>query len=123
VPAQRTLYMVAVVAVALWLDRMQSSSRVLAAALAVVLLIDPWAVVSPGFWLSFGAVALMLYVGSAATADRTGSRSGATAVAITVGLAPLVLLLFQQVSLVALANAIAIPVVSLIVTPLALARL
>jgi competence protein ComEC len=39
VPAQRTLYMVAVVAVALWLDRMQSSSRVLAGA-RVVLLID-----------------------------------------------------------------------------------
>ena len=32
VPAQRTLYMVAVVAIALWLDRLQSSSRVLTAA-------------------------------------------------------------------------------------------
>ena len=123
VPAQRTLYMVAVVAVALWLDRMQSSSRVLAAALAVVLLLDPWAVVSPGFWLSFGAVALMLYVVSAAPGrPHWLAQWGRLQWAITVGLAPLVLLLFQQVSLVSpLANAIAIPVVSLIVTPLALA--
>ncbi len=123
VPAQRTLYMVAVVALALWLDRMQSSSRVLAAALAVVLLLDPWAVVSPGFWLSFGAVALMLYVGSAASGrPHWLAQWGRLQWAITVGLAPLVLLLFQQVSLVSpLANAIAIPVVSLIVTPLALA--
>ncbi len=123
VPAQRTLYMVAVVAVALWLDRMQSSSRVLAAALAIVLILDPWAAVSAGFWLSFGAVALMLYV----AADRIGRRHwlaqwGRVQWAITVGLAPLVLLLFGQVSVVSpLANAVAIPVVSLVVTPLALA--
>jgi competence protein ComEC len=122
VPAQRTLYMVAVVAVALWLDRMQSSSRVLAGALAVVLALDPWAVISPGFWLSFGAVALMLYVGTA-EAGRVDwlARWGRVQWAITVGLAPLVLLLFQQVSLVSpVANAIAIPVVSLVVTPLAI---
>ncbi|HSD53396.1 MAG TPA: DNA internalization-related competence protein ComEC/Rec2 [Burkholderiales bacterium] len=123
VPAQRTLYMVAVVAVALWLDRLQSSSRVLAAALAVVLALDPWAVLAPGFWLSFGAVALMLYVGTT-EAGRVHwlAQWGRVQWAITVGLAPLVLLLFQQVSIVSpLANAVAIPVVSLVVTPLALA--
>jgi competence protein ComEC len=123
VPAQRTLYMVTVVAVALWLDRTQSSSRVLAAALAVVLVLDPWAAVSAGFWLSFGAVALMLYVADDGRARRHWlAQWGRLQWAITVGLAPLVLLLFGQVSLVApLANAIAIPVVSLVVTPLALA--
>jgi competence protein ComEC len=121
VPAQRTLYMLTVVAVALLADRAQSSSRVLAAALAVVVLIDPWAVASPGFWLSFGAVALMFYV-AAAPAGHWLSGWGRTQWAITVGLAPLTLVLFQQVSLVSpLANAIAIPVVSFVVTPLALA--
>ncbi len=121
VPAQRTLYMLTVVAIALLADRAQSSSRVLAAALAVVVLIDPWAVVSPGFWLSFGAVALMFYV-AAAPARHWFSGWGRTQWAITVGLAPLTLVLFQQVSLVSpLANAIAIPVVSFVVTPLALA--
>jgi competence protein ComEC len=122
IPAQRTLYMVAVVAAALWLDRLQSSSRVLAAALGVVLVLDPWAVVSPGFWLSFGAVAIMLYVGTARPhGEHWALTWGRVQWAITLGLAPLLLVLFQQVSLVSpVANAIAIPVVSLVVTPLAL---
>src|SRR6267143_1253526 len=67
VPAQRTLYMVGVVAAALWLGRATSASRVLAAALFLVLVLDPWAVLSPGFWLSFAAVAVIFYVGSART--------------------------------------------------------
>ena len=123
VPAQRTLYMIAVVAAALWLDRLQSSSRVLAVALAVVLVLDPWAVLAPGFWLSFGAVALMLYVGvSSLRPEHWALRWGRVQWAITIGLAPLLLVLFQQVSIVSpVANAIAIPVVSFVVTPLALA--
>jgi competence protein ComEC len=48
-------------------------------------------------------------------------RWGRVQWAVTVGLAPLLLVLFQQVSLVSpLANAVAIPVVSFVVTPLAL---
>ncbi len=121
VPAQRTFYMLAVVAVALWADRMQSASRVLSLALLVVLLLDPWAVIAPGFWLSFAAVALMFYVGARSLRThwlRTWVRVQG---AITLGLAPLLLVLFQQVSLVSpLANAIAIPVISFVVTPLAL---
>jgi competence protein ComEC len=114
--------MITVVAVALWLDRLQSSSRVLAIALAVVLLADPWAVVSPGFWLSFAAVALMLYVGASTLRDEHWALAwGRVQWAITIGLAPLLLVLFQQVSAVSpVANAIAIPAVSLVVTPLAL---
>ncbi len=122
VPAQRTLYMVAVVALAMWLDRIQSSSRVLAVALGVVLVLDPWAVLSPGFWLSFAAVAVMLYVGvSTLRGAHWALQWGRVQWAITLGLAPLLLVLFQQVSLVSpIANAIAIPIVSLVVTPLAL---
>src|SRR5476651_828576 len=48
VPAQRTLYMLAVVAAALWFDRISSVSYVLCAALGVVLVLDPWAVLWPG---------------------------------------------------------------------------
>jgi len=123
VPAQRTLYMVAVVACALWLDRLQSSSRVLAIALGVVLVADPWAVLSPGFWLSFAAVALMLYAGAASLREAHWAVAwGRVQWAITIGLAPFLLVLFQQVSAVSpVANAIAIPVVSFVVTPLALA--
>jgi competence protein ComEC len=123
VPAQRTLYMVGVVAAALWLGRATSASRVLAAALLVVLVLDPWAVLSPGFWLSFAAVAVIFHVSTGHTAKPHWLvQWGRVQWAVTVGLAPLMLVLFQQVSLVSpLANALAIPLVSFVVTPLALA--
>jgi competence protein ComEC len=122
VPAQRTFWMVTVVALALWSGRIASPWRTLAIALAVVVLADPWAPLAPGLWLSFGAVLLMFYVAAGWTAG--GSRLaqwGRMQWAITVGLAPAALLLFGQVSLAGpLANALAIPVVSVVVTPLAL---
>ena len=122
VPAQRTLYMVCVVAVALWCGFMSRASVVLAAALLIVLLIDPWAITSAGFWLSFGAVAAILLVMVNRVA-QPGWLSGwmRTQTAVTVALLPLLLGLFQQVSLISpIANAFAIPVVSLAVVPLAL---
>lgn len=127
VPAQRTFYMLAVVAIAVWLGRIASSSHVLCLALGIVVLLDPWAMLWPGFWLSFGAVAAILYACSGRLGEQTrGWRAGCllaarTQWAVTIGLAPLTLLLFGQVSLVSpLANAVAIPVISLFVTPLAL---
>jgi len=127
IPAQRTLYMLCVVAAALWLGRIASVSHVLCLALAVVVLLDPWAVLQPGFWLSFGAVAIILYttVGRQreAAADWRSRLKAAARIqwAITLGLVPLTMLLFAQISLVSpLANAIAIPLVSLFVTPAAL---
>jgi competence protein ComEC len=122
VPTQRTFYMLATVAVLLCTGRAISGSRVLAIALAVVVVADPWAVLAPGLWLSFGALAAILYVVHA----RSGIESWwwialRTQAAVTVGLAPLSLGLFQEVSLVSpLANAFAIPVVSWLVVPLAL---
>ncbi|HEX6689974.1 MAG TPA: DNA internalization-related competence protein ComEC/Rec2, partial [Burkholderiales bacterium] len=119
VPAQRTFYMVTVVSIALWAGRIASPARTLALALAVVTAADPWAPLSPGLWLSFGAVGLIFYV------LKDGNRLVQWARmqwAITIGLAPAALLLFGQVSVAGpLANAIAIPVVSVVVTPLALA--
>ncbi len=122
VPAQRTLYMVGVVALALWLGRAASASRVLAAALLLVLVLDPWAVLSPGFWLSFAAVAVIFFVATGRTAKAHWlAQWGRVQWAVTVGLAPLLLVLFQQVSLVSpVANALAIPLVSFVITPLAL---
>jgi competence protein ComEC len=119
VPAQRTFWMVAVVAAALWAGRIASPARTLALALAVVLAFDPWAVLSAGFWLSFGAVALIFYVAAAESRVAQWIR---VQWAITLGLAPAALFLFAQVSIVGpLANAVAIPLVSAVVTPLALA--
>jgi competence protein ComEC len=123
VPTQRTLYMLTVFAIALWLGRRFGIARVLACALLVVVLMDPWAVMAPGFWLSFGAVAVMAFAGAYRIGMLSKWRQAVHAQwAVTLGLLPLLLLLFQQVSLVSpLANAIAIPVVSLGVVPLALA--
>ena len=128
IPAQRTLYMLAVVALALWTGRITNVSHVLCLALGVVVVLDPWAVLAPGFWLSFGAVAVILF----ATTGRTeGSATRIWSViklgvhtqyVVTLGLVPLTMLLFSQFSLASpFANAIAIPLISLFVTPLALA--
>lgn len=122
VPAQRTLYMLIVVALALWSGRIASASRVLAIALLVVLLLDPLAVLSAGFWLSFGAVGVLLY-SAAGRSGRIGwlRRTLVAQWAVTLALLPALLALFQQFSLVSpLANAFAIPLVSLAITPLAL---
>ena len=90
IPAQRTLYMLAVAAIGLWLGRPGTASVVWLWALAVVLAWDPWASLTPGFWLSFGAVGLLLYIGvgriGRAPAWREATRAQA---AITLGLIPL----------------------------------
>lgn len=124
VPAQRTLYMLSVVALAMWTGRLPGVSHILCLALGVVVLLDPWAVMWPGFWLSFGAVAAILYASGEPVRGWKGVLMAAvrTQWAVTVGLVPLTMLLFAQVSLISpVANAIAIPVVSFVVTPLALA--
>jgi competence protein ComEC len=123
VPAQRTLFMLGVAAWALWRGWFGSGLRVLAIALALVCVVDPWAPLSPGFWLSFGAVAILLLSASrfGPPASWYGSALNAQ-LAVTFGLVPLTLALFQQVSLAGpIANALAIPVVSFLVTPLAIA--
>ncbi len=122
VPAQRTLYMLGVVVVALLSGRNVATPTVLGAALLLVLLLDPWAVLAAGFWLSFGAVALLFYVAQGRLGQRHWLLEWLRAQwAITLGMVPMLLALFQQFSLVSpFANALAIPLVSLLVTPLAL---
>ncbi|SEP26829.1 ComEC/Rec2 family competence protein [Nitrosovibrio sp. Nv6] len=122
IPAQRTVYMLAVVAIALWLGRSTSMTAVLAWALLAVVMFDPWAVLSPGFWLSFGAIAVIMLI-SVGRIGRSHWLIGWARVqwAITLSLIPPLLAMFQQVSLVSpVANAIAIPLVSLVVVPLTL---
>ena len=126
VPTQRTFYMLSVVALSLWSGRNFGICRILLLALLAVLLLDPWAVLATGFWLSFGAVAILFYVGSSRLGEAGGWRTallqwGLTQWGVTIGSLPLLLLFFQQFSLVSpLANALAIPVVSFVVTPMAL---
>lgn len=133
VPALRTFAMLATGACALLLLQQGSFAVAWAWALAAVLLLDPWAVLAPGFWLSYGAVAVLIYAGAGrVTPDRPASwraraamtlREGArTQWAVTVGLVPFALALFGQVSVVSpVANAVAIPVVTFAVVPFAVA--
>lgn len=122
VPTQRTLYMLTIFALALWSNRDVSIVRVLALALVVVTLFDPWAVMAPGFWLSFGAVAVIAFaLGGRLRRPHWLREAVSTQWAVTLGLIPLLLFMFQQVSIVSpIANALAIPVISLLVVPLTL---
>ncbi len=126
IPVQRAAIMLAVVTLALMSGREAMQSSTLLVALFAVLLFDPWAVLSAGFWLSFGAVAVILFMlsGRYSRPEHSWSKAVRLQLGITLALVPLLLLLFQSYSLVSpLANAIAIPVVSLIVAPLALLSL
>jgi competence protein ComEC len=122
IPTQRALYMLATFAVTLLLSRRVPIARVLVIALMVVVLLDPWAVIAPGFWLSFSAVAVIAY----ATVNRLQLRywlveAANTQWSVTLGLLPLLILMFGQASIVSpLANAFAIPAISLLVVPLAI---
>lgn len=131
IPALRTVSMLVVAALALWSGRAPPASLVLSWAAFVAIGLDPWAVLSPGFWLSFGAVGVIFLAATQSTDPAASSwrqrlhgtlaQAARTQWAVTIGLVPLTLLLFQQVSVISpLANAVAIPLVSLLVTPLAL---
>jgi len=131
VPALRTVAMLSVAALALWSGRAAPGSLVLAWAGLAALAVDPWGVMSPGFWLSFCAVGVIFLAaarpsmapvqGWAARAGAALAEAARTQWAVTVGLVPLTLLLFQQTSVISpLANAAAIPLVSFVVTPLSL---
>src|SRR5512132_4340613 len=111
VPAVRTLLMLCVAAMGLALARPGTAAVVWLWALVAVFAWDPWAGFAPGFWLSFGAVGLLLYahVGrltGAPSASRIERALGTlraatrTQALVTIGLVPGTLALFQQISLI-----------------------
>jgi competence protein ComEC len=133
VPAQRTVWMLAAAALLMQLGARWPWPMVLLVVAAVVAAIDPWALLQPGFWLSFVAVGLLLAsepasrdaappaAGRVAALWRAMRHGVRTQVIATLGLSPLTLVFFQQVSVVGfIANLVAIPLVTLLVTPLAL---
>ncbi|WP_028239556.1 DNA internalization-related competence protein ComEC/Rec2 [Stutzerimonas azotifigens] len=122
VPVRRACLMVAVVL--LWRLRFRHLGvwLPLLVALNGVLLLDPLASLQPGFWLSFGAVALLALVFSGRLgAWRWWQALGRAQWAAALGLLPLMLALGLPVSLSGpLANLVAVPWVSLLVVPAAL---
>lgn len=130
VPARRTFFMLSVVLGAVASRLRVSAGRILACAAAAIVALDPWAPMAVGFWLSFGAVAILLSVVEAPRDADAGWlkrwRTGLVQATrlqwgVTLGLTPLLAFLVHQVSLGSpLANAVAIPAVTFLVTPLAL---
>ena len=135
VPAQRTVALLALAALARSSARIWPWPLALCVAAALIGLWDPWALVTPGFWMSFAAVALLLHAApgresadldqpppSTLTRAAHGLRQALQVQLIaSLGLAPLGLLFFGQFSWVGLvANLGAVPLVTFVLTPLAL---
>ncbi len=122
-PALRTLAMVAALATLRGLRRSLPLHQVLAVAALVLVALDPLALTSAGFWLSFAATATLFAV----LADDSGWRGrlagfARAQLAITAILAPVLTAAFGRISLVApLANAVAIPIFSFLLLPVTLA--
>ena len=122
IPARRAVVMVAVVMLAIVSDRYSSLTRALCLAVFVTLVIDPIAVLSAGWWLSFWAVAIIAWlIGGRYGRQGAGYRWFYMHVVLAVSMFPVLLVCFQQASLVApLANFLAVPWVGMLVVPVAL---
>jgi len=127
VPAQRTVWMLVTIALLRLTGRRWPWPHVWLLTAAVVVAVDPWALMQAGFWLSFIAVGVLFATDVTDAGERKPTAANRLFLffreqwVITLALTPLSLLLFQQVSLIGLlANAIAIPWVTLVVTPLAM---
>lgn len=135
-PAARATLMLAVVSLLVLRDGAAPPWRVLLVATMVVLVVDPLAVHAAGFWLSHGAVAALLLLAdlhrrrpkqtrpalwSGVGLARAGGLAVRGQTLLSVLLAPLLIGLFgsSSISTVA-ANLPAIPLVNLLVLPLAL---
>ena len=122
VPLQRACVMVGLVLLWRWRFRHLGVWLPLLLALVAVLLLEPLASLQAGFWLSFGAVALLLLLFSGRLGAWSWWRTWLRAQwAMAIGLLPLLLALGLPVSASGpLANLLAVPVVGLLVVPLAL---
>lgn len=119
-PTVRTVLMIAAVAAVRMLRRRSSAFDTLALAAIAVLLVDPLASISAGFWLSFFGVAWLLWCLPDAGRRPLHDFLSAQGVA-SLGLLPLSVILFGQASLAGpVANLVAVPWWSLVVVPLAL---
>lgn len=136
IPTLRAVVALVTVAVAVTLARALSVSRLLALVMIMVLVLEPVAVLAPGFWLSFAGVAILTVVALDNARPSAVRESGnairrliagplrlliVTQLAVTVGLAPLLVLFFGQLPLTGtLANLVAVPAFSLVLLPLTL---
>lgn len=118
-PVARALFMLLLVLIAAAANRLTTPSRVLAWAWLPIVLLDPCAVLAPGLWLSFGAVASIFYLVSARWHPESRWRAAIRVqLLLSLTLAPLSLYYFRGLSWPApLINLLAVPVFALL-TPL-----
>jgi len=122
IPTQRAFLMVCVVMLSLIQRRTVRASNIIALSLLVILIFDPMSVLDVGFWLSFTAVAIIVFAatGRIKTPSAFISLSKVQLV-IAIGMLPLMLMFFQRVSLAApLANLVAVPWFSFVTVPVTL---
>jgi len=122
-PTVRTVLMIGVVVLARFGRRAPGVFQSLMLALLAVLVADPLATLAPGFWLSFVGVALLV----AYLARRQRGLAGSlrellsSQWVMSLALLPLTVWFFGQASLVgAVANLLAVPLVTLAIVPLGL---
>jgi len=122
-PVQRALIMVTIFLMAEWSLKQVSGWTRWRWALIVILTSQPLALLQPGAWLSFSAVAVLLWLAQTCKRPDTSAwrLAGGAQWAIFVGMLPLMALLFNQFGLLApLVNLIAVPLFSLLITLLPL---
>ena len=137
IPTQRAIIMLLAITLIMLLRRQTRPVDTLGFALLLVLLVDPLAVMSAGFWFSFSAVAVIFISMTRSPNDKTGDQAGNTRwwrrllnilgqwvrlqLIISIFMLPLSLYMFQQGSLVSpIANLVLIPYVSFLVVPVVL---
>jgi competence protein ComEC len=125
IPTKRAVIMLGMVAIASFYQRQFSHLQSFAIALLAMLIYSPTMLLSIGFWLSFLAVALILYRVAGRLKSPPNWLNGVDIqLTVSLGLSPLLLFFFQQTSLISpLVNFIAVPIVELIVVPLALIQI
>lgn len=114
-PTQRAVIMVVAAMLALVFERRISAGQALAWAALAVLGWHPAAVIAPGFWLSFGAVAWLIGI-AALVRGPWWRKALACHLGLVIALLPLTLWFFGQASLVApWVNALLIPLAGIVV--------
>jgi len=124
-PTQRATVMVSAAMLAQLTQRKIRTSHIFCLALLIINIIDPLAIWTTGFWLSFGAVSFLLYVfvGRLETQEslqpgRMLQLAGKSQWVVFIALFPLLGYLIMQVALLSpLVNMVAIPWVSLLIVP------
>ncbi len=126
IPAQRTVFMLSLWAMAKLSAVKINPWNIVGLALLITLSTNPWTAFDTGLLLSFGAVGILIFANynwhrMTYKPWQTLTQASNSQVAITIGLIPITVALFNQQHWISpLANALSIPWMSFVSTPLAI---